>query len=109
MKTTISLLVSLALIGAAGAAAAQSAKAVVGPKLEDTCSITGRANDVRRIELVRLPNGFYGHRAYAADGKLICYSEWSATPALNLQAAQILRDKGNNQASIVDRVSAKTN
>jgi len=109
MKAAITLLVSLALIGAAGMAAAQTSKAVAGPRLEDTCSITGRANDVRRIELVRLPNGFYGHRAYAGNGKLICYSEWSATPALNLQAAQILREKGNNQANIVDRVSARAN
>jgi hypothetical protein len=107
MKTTILLLASLMLAGGTDVAVAQTAKA--GVKLEDTCSITGHANEIRRIELVRLPNGFYGHRAYGDDGKVICYSEWSTTPDLNRQAAQILRGKGNNQASIVDRIPASAN
>ena len=80
----------------------------VPPKLEDTCSITGKANDVQRIELVRLANGFYGHRAYDQRGRLVCYSEWSLTAALNVQAAEILRAKGDNKANIVDRVFPKS-
>ncbi len=107
MKLT-NLAISLAVASSlAGLAAAQSATMAGKPGLEDTCSITGKAIDVRRIELLRLANGYYGHRGYDADNKLVCASEWSLTPALNLQAAQILRDKGNDVAVIVDHVFPK--
>ena len=106
MKSAFVPLCAIALATVAGTAMAQSTKPTP-PKLEDTCSITGQANDVRRIELVRLANGYFGHRAYGANGKLICLSEWSATPALNRQAAEILRDKGNDQATIVDHVPTR--
>ncbi len=106
MKTAFVLLSAAAMAAVAGIAMAQSTKPTP-PRLEDTCSITGQANDIRRIELVRLPNGYFGHRAYAGNGKLVCLSEWSATPALNRQAAEILRDKGNDQATIVDRVPTR--
>lgn len=103
MKSAFLMLWAVGVVVMTHPAMAQSTKPTP-PRLEDTCSITGQANDVRRIELVRLANGYYGHRAYAANGKLICLSEWSATPALNRQAADILRDKGNDQATIVDHV-----
>jgi len=101
MKTQI-IAVAIAVAAAwGGALPAQAAN--MQPKLEDTCSITNRANDVRRIELMRLGNGYYGHRAYDERGRLICNSEWSATPALNVQAAEILRAKGDNRAVIVNK------
>jgi hypothetical protein len=87
-------------LASAALSSAQGAKPTV--KLEDTCSITGQANAVHRIQLVRLANGYYGHRAYDRAGKIICYSEWSATSDLNRQAAETLRAKGNNQAAIVE-------
>jgi hypothetical protein len=102
MKTQILAATIAALAASALSLSAQAAN--MQPKLEDTCSVTGQANEVRRIDLVRLPNGYFGHRAYDAKGKLICYSEWSATPALNVQAAEILRAKGDNRAIIVNQV-----
>jgi hypothetical protein len=104
-KQNLVLGLGLATLLAAGSIA-QAAN--VPPKLEDTCSITGHANEIQRIELVRLANGFYGHRAYDARGRLVCYSEWSLTAALNVQAAEILRAKGDNKANVVDRVFPKS-
>ncbi len=108
MKTTLTIAIAAAITLCCGAAQTQPMPSKLGPKLENTCSITGKANDVRRIELLRLANGRYAHRAYGEDGKVICYSEWSATPTLNLQAAETLRAKGNNVATIVDHVFAKS-
>ena len=72
----------------------------------DECTITAYANDIVRIVTLRLANGLYSHKAYGENGKFICDGEWSATPALNRQAAEILRTKGNNRAVIVDRGGA---
>lgn len=69
----------------------------------DECTITAYANDITRIVMVRLGNGFYSHKAYGEKGQFICDGEWSATHALNRQAAEILRNKGNDRAVIVDQ------
>lgn len=72
----------------------------------DECTITAHANQIVRIVLVRLGNGFYSHKAYGENGRFICDGEWSATYELNKQAAEILRNKGNDRATIEDRIKA---
>ncbi|MEO8559007.1 MAG: hypothetical protein ABI439_08085 [Rhodospirillales bacterium] len=96
------LTASLAAAVVLGGAAAQAATMQAKPA--DTCSLTSQANEVRRIVLVKLPNSYYGHRGYDANGKMICNSEWSATMGLNLQAAETLRAKGDNKATIDDHL-----
>lgn len=72
----------------------------------DECTITAHANDIARIVMVKLSNGFYSHKAYDEKNRFICDGEWSATYDLNRQAAEILRNKGNDRAVIVDGVRA---
>ena len=75
------------------------------PRATEACTITSRANDVARIDLVRLGNGLYAHRGYDAGGRLLCIGEWNQTVELNREAAEILRAKGNNRATIRNAVS----
>ena len=92
-------------------ALAQSSGSVAAPLPRDAeaCTITSRANDVMRIDLLRLSNGLYGHRGYDAQGRLLCIGEWNQTAELNREAAEILRIKGNNRATIRDAGTARVN
>lgn len=92
----------MAIAFVAATASAQIAGSRQGGSL-DECTITAYANDITRIVLLRLGNGSYSHKAYGEKGQLLCDGEWSATHALNRQAAEILRNKGNDRATIVDR------
>ena len=74
---------------------------------KDECTITAFANEISRIVLLRLSNGFYSHKAYDEKGTFVCDGEWSATDALNRQAAEILRHKGNDRAVIEDRIGKR--
>ena len=94
--------------GAASAAVAQTVPGARTAAVKDACTITAHANDIVRIEMVRLGNGFYSHRAFGERGRLVCDGEWSATYELNREAAEILRYKGNNRATIVDRVRGQS-
>jgi hypothetical protein len=93
---------AMIVAGGVSTAAAQSAGSRAGGSM-DECTITAYANDITRIVMLRLSNGFYSHKAYGEKGQFICDGEWSATYALNKQAAEILRNKGNDRAVIVDR------
>lgn len=104
MKTGFFILCGLLAVGIAGPAAAQEGKAAVA---KDECTITAYANDIARIVLVRLANGFYSHKAYDGNGIFVCDGEWSATAELNRQAAEILRHKGNDRAVIEDRIARR--
>ena len=92
-----------ALAGTVAAMAAEAQSPRSGGEL-DECTITAHANDIARIVMVKLGNGFYSHKAYDAKDRFVCDGEWSATYELNRQAAEILRNKGNDRAVIVDRV-----
>lgn len=103
MQTRIPVAAALlATLVVSTAASAQNRRS--GGEL-DECTITAYANDIRRIVMVRTGKGFYSHKAYDQNGRFICDGEWSATYELNLQAAEILRNKGNDQAVIVNRIS----
>ena len=93
---------SAIVAGLAIPAAGQSGRAGVA---KDECTITAFANEISRIVLLRLGNGFYSHKAYDEKGALVCDGEWSATYELNRQAAEILRHKGNDRATIADRIA----
>jgi hypothetical protein len=93
------LILSTLIVLAAASAVAQQRRP--GGEL-DECTITAYANDIERIVLVKLGNGFYSHKAYGRNGRFICNGEWSVTHELNRQAAEILRNKGNDRAVIVD-------
>lgn len=94
-----------ALLVALAATSASAQNRRSGGEL-DECTITAHANDIASIVMIRLGNGFYSHKAYDQTGRFICDGEWSATYELNKQAAEILRNKGNDRAVIVDRVRA---
>lgn len=97
--------ISIAAVIAAAIASTAGAQST-GPRQGgsmDECTITVYANDITRIVTVRLSNGFYSHKAYGEKGQFICDGEWSATYPLNKQAAEILRNKGNDRAVIVDQ------
>ena len=94
----------------AGALAQSSGNAPAAPTREpEACTITARANDLARIDLVRLGNGLYAHRGYDASGRLVCIGEWNQTVELNREAAEILRAKGNNRAAIRNAIGAISN
>lgn len=101
MKYRISI-AAMIVAGVVSTAGAQNAGSRQGGSM-DECTITAYANDITRIVMLRLGNGFYSHKAYGEKGQFICDGEWSATYALNKQAAEILRNKGNDRAVIVDR------
>ncbi len=98
----VSICIALAAAGALATGIA-SAQTRATSAAMDECTITAHANDIARIVMVRLANGFHSHKAYGANGELICDGEWSATWELNRQAAEILRAKGNDRAAIEDR------
>jgi len=93
---------SIFIIGLTAFAASLFSAQAATPVTLDTCSTTGKASAVRRIQVVQLSNGYWGHRAFDRNGAPICNSEWSATPELNLQAIETLRAKGNNRAAVFD-------
>jgi hypothetical protein len=93
---------AMIVAGVVSTAGAQNAGSRHGGSM-DECTITAYANEITRIVMLRLGNGFYSHKAYGEKGQFICDGEWSATHALNKQAAEILRNKGNDRAVIVDR------
>lgn len=93
---------AMIVAGVVSTAGAQNVGSRQGGSM-DECTITAYANDITRIVMLRLGNGFYSHKAYGEKGQFICDGEWSATYALNKQAAEILRNKGNDRAVIVDR------
>ena len=102
VRTGFFLAASLLIAGLSVPAAGQAGR---GSAAKDECTITAFANEISRIVLLRLGNGFYSHRAYDAKGALVCDGEWSATYELNRQAAEILRHKGNARAAIEDRIA----
>ncbi|MGE0152986.1 MAG: hypothetical protein AB7R90_10230 [Reyranellaceae bacterium] len=100
MKANLPMAATLLAALLATSAVAQTRRS--GGEL-DECTITAHANEIVRIVMVRLNNGLYSHKAYDEKGRFVCDGEWSATHELNRQAAEILRNKGNDRAVIVDR------
>lgn len=108
MNVRLFIATGLLLAGLVTAATAQTRANVRPGGSKDECTITAYANDITRIVMLRLANGFYSHKAYGEKGEFICDGEWSATYELNLQAAEILRNKGNNRAVIVDSARSRS-